>query len=90
MMELEGLNWIYVIRYIGNIVGSIVILFGMIFSYEDKYHLGYFFIIVNSVTIVFQLIILIIFFVNGNNFADRPIRRIIYSKNVREIRRTEL
>ena len=90
LVEIEGLNWIYIIRYIGNVVGSLAILFGMIFSYEDKYHLGYFFIILNSIAMIFQIIVLVIFFVNGNNFADRPIRRIIYSKNVREIRRTEL
>jgi hypothetical protein len=90
LVEIEGLNWIYIVRYMGSFAGSLSILFGMIFSYEDKYHLGYFFIILNSVAMIFQIVILVFFFVNGNNFADRPIRRIIYSKNVREIRRTEL
>ena len=31
LVEIEGLNWIYIIRYIGNVVGSLAILFGMIF-----------------------------------------------------------
>ena len=88
--RLKGLSFLYAIRYIGNILGSLTSLFGILFSYDDKVDLGYFFIIQNSFSILFQLIILIMFFINSNNFSDRPIRRIIYSKNIREIRRTEL
>lgn len=62
----------------------------MLFSHESKNDLGYFFIIQNSISIVGQFIILVLFFLNANDFSDRPIRRIIYSKNIREIRRTEL
>ena len=59
-------------------------------AYDKKLDLGYFFIILSSFSIIFQFVILIWFFKNSNNFSDRPIRRIIYSKNIREIKRTEL
>ena len=88
-MEINGLTCLYSIRYIGSILGSLSTVFGLLFSY-DKNHLGIFFTIQNSFAIIIQIIILIFFFINSNNFADRPIRRIIYSKNIREIRRTEL
>ena len=32
---------------------------------------------------------LVYFFIKANRFSDRPIRRLVYSKNVRELRRTE-
>ena len=90
IMEINGLTCLYSIRYIGSILGSLSTVFGLLFSYDNKIHLGIFFIIQNSFAIIIQIIILIFFFINSNNFADRPIRRIIYSKNIREIRRTEL
>ena len=90
LKNIRGLSCIYSIRYIGNILGSMSSLFGILFSYDDKVDLGYFFIIQNSFSIAFQFVILILFFKNSNNFSDRPIRRIIYSKNIREIKRTEL
>ena len=89
IMEINGLTCLYSIRYIGSILGSLSTVFGLLFSY-DKKNLGIFFTIQNSFAIIIQIIILIFFFINSNNFADRPIRRIIYSKNIREIRRTEL
>ena len=85
IMEINGLTCLYSIRYIGSILGSLSTVFGLLFS-----NLGIFFTIQNSFAIIIQIIILIFFFINSNNFADRPIRRIIYSKNIREIRRTEL
>jgi hypothetical protein len=90
LLGISGLTSIYCIRYIGNFLGSISSLYGILFSYDEKEDLGYFFIIQNAVSILIQFVILVLFFINGNNFADRPIRRIIYSKNIREIRRTEL
>ena len=90
IMEINGLTCLYSIRYIGSILGSLSTVFGLLFSYDKENHLGIFFIIQNSFAIIIQIIILIFFFLNSNNFADRPIRRIIYSKNIREIRRTEL
>ena len=88
--KINGITWLYSMRYFGNILGSITTLFGRLFNYDDKIDLGYFFIIQNSFSIAFQFVILILFFKNANEFSDRPIRRIIYSKNIREIRRTEL
>jgi hypothetical protein len=90
MMGIKGVSCLYSIRYIGSIFGSLSTVFGLSVNYEKKNHLGIFFVILNSFAILVQIIILIFFFKNSNNFADRPIRRIIYSKNVREIRRTEL
>ena len=90
LMRIRGLTLLYMIRYIGNICGSLTSLFGIPFDYNSKFKLGYFFIVQNSISMVVQLIILIFFFINSNNFSDRPIRRIVFSKNIREIRRTEL
>jgi hypothetical protein len=90
LMRIRGFSCLYAARYLGDILGSITSLFGMLFSHESKNDLGYFFIIQNSISIVGQFIILVLFFLNANDFSDRPIRRIIYSKNIREIRRTEL
>ena len=90
MFKIKGISCLYSIRYIGSILGSICVLFGILFPFDKKIDLGLFFIIINCFSILFQLIILIWFFKNSNNFSDRPIRRIIYSKNIREIKRTEL
>ena len=90
IMRIRGLSCIFIARYLGNIFGATSSLFGMPFSYEDKSDLGYLFIVQNSFAISIQFIILVLFFKNANNFSDRPIRRIIYSKNIREIKRTEL
>ena len=90
LMRIRGFSCLYAARYLGDILGSITSLFGMLFSHESKNDLGYFFIIQNSISIVGQFIILVLFFLNANDFSDRPIRRIIYGKNIREIRRTEL
>ena len=79
LMRIKGLSCIYIIRYLGNIFGSTCSLFGMPFSYEDKSDLGYLFIAQNSFCILLQFLVLLLFFKNANNFADRPIRRIIYS-----------
>ena len=90
LIKIRAISCLYSIRYIGTILGSICSLFGILFPYEKKIELGLFFIILSSFSIIFQFVILIWFFKNSNNFSDRPIRRIIYSKNIREIKRTEL
>ena len=90
LMRIRGITLLYMIRYIGNICGSLTSLFGIPFDYNSKFKLGYFFIVQNSISMIVQLIILIFFFINSDNFSDRPIRRIVFSKNIREIRRTEL
>ena len=90
LMRIKGLTCLYIIRYIGNILGGLTSLLGIPFNYDTKVNLGYFFIVQNSISMIVQLIILIFFFKYSNDFSDRPIRRIVFSKNIREIRRTEL
>ena len=90
LMKINGISCLYSIRYFGSIFGSLASLFGILFPYKQKLDLGLFFTIISIFPFIFQLVILIWFFKNSNNFSDRPIRRIIYSRNIREIKRTEL
>ena len=90
LMRIRGLTCIYIIRYLGNIFGGLTTLIGIPINYDHEVKLGYLFISLNSFSMIIQLIILIFFFKYSNDFSDRPIRRILYSKNIREIRRTEL
>ena len=46
-------------------------------------------VIQNAFAILVQFIMLVLFFCFTNKFSDRPIRRIVYSKNNREIKRNE-
>jgi hypothetical protein len=92
LIGIKGTTIIYIMRYLGNILGSIFSLFGFLLSNEGiqtDYYGESLIIIENSITISFQFIILVYFFINANRFSDRPIRRLVYSKNVRELRRTE-
>ena len=101
LISIKGLTGLYIMRYLGSIFGSISSLFGFpIYSEGDineKKKKGnitndyeeYVMLIQNSFSIFIQFIVLLLFFINSNRFSDRPIRRLVYSKNVREIKRTE-
>ena len=100
LMKIKGITGLYIMRYLGKIFGSISSLIGIsLYSEVDfnsnKYksktndYEEYLIIIQNSFSIFIQFIILVVFFINSNTFSDRPIRRLVYSKNVREIKRTE-
>ena len=92
LIGVKGTTIIYIMRYLGNIFGSIFSLFGYLLPKEgiqSDYYGESLIIVENSVAITFQFIILVYFFINANKFSDRPIRRLVYSKNVRELRRTE-
>ena len=92
LVGIKGTTIIYIMRYLGNILGSVFSLFGFLLSNEDiqtDYYGESLIIVENSITITIQFIILVYFFINANRFSDRPIRRLVYSKNVRELRRTE-
>ena len=91
LMKIKGLTIFYIMRYLGSTLGGISSLFG--FSlYKEKEKTEYeelLIIIQNSFSLLIQCLILISFFINSDRFSDRPIRRLVYSKNVREIKRTE-
>ena len=101
LMSIKGLTGLYIMRYLGSISGSISSLFGFpIYSEGDvniKKKRGnitndyeeYVILIQNSFSILIQVLVLLLFFIHSNRFSDRPIRRLVYSKNVREIKRTE-
>ena len=80
----------------GNIIGSISSLIGFLTPIPETDDFdtidseGQIVIIIqNSFSVVLQLILLLVLFLYSNKFSDRPIRRIIFSKNSREIKRTE-
>ena len=91
LMKIKGLTVFFIMRYLGSICGGISSLFG--FSlYKKDGEVNYeeiLIIIQNSFTLFVQFLLFVIFLINSDRFSDRPIRRIVYSKNVREIRRTE-
>ena len=98
LMKIKGLTVINVMRYLGSIFGSFSSIFGFAL-YEDKddypnenetnEYEENLIVIENSFSIIFQSILIAIFLKNSKTFSDRPIRRIVFSKNSREIRRTE-
>ena len=101
LMSIKGLTGLYIMRYLGSIFGSISSLLGFPLYSEGEINKKkknnnitndyeeYVMIIQNSFAIFIQFIVLLLFFINSNRFSDRPIRRLVYSKNVREIKRTE-
>jgi hypothetical protein len=95
LLGIKGLTLLHIIKYLGNIIGDISSLFGF-FLYkeeeEEEINDNYgeiLMIIQNIFAILVQFIMLVLFFCFTNKFSDRPIRRIVYSKNTREIRRNE-
>ena len=98
LMKIKGLTVINVMRYLGSIFGSFSSILGFAL-YEDKddfpnenetnEYEENLIVIENSFSIIFQSILIAIFLKNSKTFSDRPIRRIVFSKNSREIRRTE-
>ena len=91
-------------RYLGNILGSFSSLIGFALYEEDIHNKHkreqidenktndyeeHLIILQSCFSVFIQLLLIVIFFLNSNAFSDRPIRRLVYSKNVREIRRTE-
>ena len=100
LIKIKGLTGLNVMRYLGNIFGSITSLFALSLYSEvsrgevkkDNYSNNYEEILMtiqNAFGIVVQVGLVFIFFKYSDHFSDRPIRRLVYSKNVREIRRTE-
>ena len=104
LMKIKGLTVFYIMRYLGNIFGSFSSLLGFALYKEatqNKYkketddnnktndYEEHLIIIQSTFSVFVQLILIVLFFVNSNTFSDRPIRRLVYSKNVREIKRTE-
>jgi hypothetical protein len=96
LLGIKGLTLLHIIKYLGNIIGGISSLFGFVLYKEeeedqeisDKYGEGLM-VIQNAFAILVQFIMLVLFFCFTNKFSDRPIRRIVYSKNNREIKRNE-
>jgi hypothetical protein len=92
LLGIEGLTVLHVVKYLGNIIGSVSSLFGLILYAPDRKdeECGEWLMIYQSIFILcFQFILLIFFFLYSKRFSDRPIRRILYNKNTREIRTTE-
>ena len=92
LLGIEGLTVLHVVKYLGNILGSVSSLFGLIIYFQVKDSEGcieWLMIYQSIFTICFQFILLIFFFLYSKRFSDRPIRRILYNKNTREIRTTE-
>ena len=91
LMTIKGTTIFHVMRYLGSIVGGISSLLGFSLSkIDEKVQYEETLIIIQiSFAMIIQFIILVLFFINSNRFSDRPIRRLVFSKNVREIRRTE-
>ena len=96
IMKMNGITVLHVIQYLGNIFGSISSLIGFLTPIPETDDFdtidseGQIVIIIqNCFSIILQFILLLVLFLYSNDFADRPIRRIIYSKNSREIKRTE-
>ena len=91
LMKIKGLTVFYIMRYLGSTFGGMSSLLGFSLYQEDKIieYEEYLIIIQNSFSLLIQTLILVLFFINSDRFSDRPIRRLVYSKNVREIKRTE-
>ena len=100
LLNIKGLTGLNIMRYLGDISGSLTSLFG-IAIYEDvterniekdNFSNNYEEILMtiqNCFSILALTGLVLIFFKFSDHFADRPIRRLVYSKNIREIRRTE-
>ena len=94
LLGIQGVTSLHIIAYIGDIFGTASCLFGLI---DDKLYkldkldcfVDHLMIRQNCFGILFEIIIAALFFKNTKRFSDKPIRRIIYSKNKRKIRRTE-
>ena len=93
LLGIKGLTGLHIIAYIGDICGAGSSLFGL-FS-KNKKDKGQRKLISglmmwqNIFGIIFQVLVLVAFFIYSNRFIDKSIRRLVYSKNVRKIRRTE-
>ena len=88
--NIEGLTVLHIIKYLGYILGSVSNLFEFFLNEKDEEkNVEFFMIIENCFAMFIQLILLIIFFIYSNRFSDRPIRRILFNKNKREIKITE-
>ena len=89
--RIEGLTVLHIIKYLGEIFGSASSLFAFILKEKDseEKNVETFMKIQNIFTLIIQLILIIIFYYYSSIFSDRPIRRIIYNKNKREIKITE-
>ena len=89
--KIQGLTLLHITQYLGYIIGSASSLFEFALNKKEKEedNIELFMIIQNCFLIFVQLILLVIFFVYSNSFSERPIRRILYSKNKREIKTTE-
>ena len=91
--KLEGLTVLHIMKYLGCILGSSSSLFGFL-SYSSKdedeeKNIEKFMFWQNLFDFLIQFILLCIFLYYYRSFQDRPIRRIIYSQNKREILITE-
>ena len=88
---VEGLTFIHIAKYLGYIIGSASSLFEFLLKEapNEEQNIEKFMIIQNSFALLIQFFLLIIFFYYSELFSDRPIRRIINSKNKREIAITE-
>ena len=95
LLGIKGLTILHIIKYLGNIAGGISSLFGFFLYKEEEeeeinYNYGEILMIIQNIfAILVQFIMLVLFFCFTNKFSDRPIRRIVYSKNTREIKRNE-
>ena len=88
--KIEGLTVLHIIKYLGYILGSASNLFEFFLKETDEEkNVEFFMIIENCFAMLIQLILLILFFIYSNRFSDRPIRRILFNKNKREIKITE-
>ena len=89
--KIQGLTVLHITQYLGYIIGSASSLFEFVLKEEKKEldNIEIFMTIQNSFLIFVQLVLLVIFFIYSNSFSERPIRRILYSKNKREIKTTE-
>ena len=100
LINIKGLTGLNIMRYLGDISGSLTSLFCIVIyedvternNDKDNFSNNYEEILMtiqNCFSIVVQIGLVLIFFKYSDHFSDRPIRRLVYSKNVREIRRTE-
>ncbi len=103
LLKIKGHTLFFIMRYLGNIFGSFSSVLGFGIYAETKENKNkreksknktndyeeILIIIQNCISIFIQIGLIIIFFMNSHTFSDRPIRRLVYSKNVREIKRTE-
>ena len=96
ILKLSGFKVLHYMENLGNIGGCLVSLLAKVFisanylnDEDTSNQLNKFMMIVNIVIISIQLISMMLFMLNRKRFRDRPIRRLIYSKNVRKLKRIE-